>query len=277
MNATDYANGWSALTRLIDYHLPPLSADGPTLAPLIGLTIAGLLLVFFSVTMVRWLLALGGAAIGAAAGYVAAEPLGTSVPLTMALAGALVAVIASSLYRFWLTAASVVIVFAGVAALQLGVDGVMNIVAPSEAAASEIPRLPSTAELDQPLAKRAAEYARATWERARTQFTRQGSRGMILPAAAAVLTIILGWRATRLISGLWVSAGGAVLAVAAGAALACAWQPEWRSELTARPRELLGAAAALWAMGILMQARRALRQRNSAAVAAANRASDSAK
>lgn len=267
MNPTDATSGLQTLKALLEYHVPQLDSNWVTLLPAIIVLVAGLVLVFRGIFVVRAVLALVGAGLGGLGGPAAAGWLGSPLEVTVALCAVIGAMIVSSTYRLWLSLTTAVLVFVAVCGYQVGRDSVNQIVAPPAPAAAEVPQLKSAAEQQNPSLWRDkwGPYLESVGTRGNERFRQIPHRDLALPLLAGIAALVIGWRAPRIAAGIWVGGIGCVLAAGAGAALVSAYSPEWRDKLTASPEYVSYAAGALWAFGLLMQRGGMRRPRNAAA------------
>ena len=262
---------WSALLRnLLDQHLPSPALSGQV-AVTCGLIFAfGMLLVFSGIRLARPLAGLAGALAGGWGGASLGATLGVSAPLCAALGALAVGWLIWSTDRFWLIVATAAIVLAAGSIVQSDAASVSRLMSPAaadtarsavEAEAARVAARAATTGIEQ----QASDWLSDAGRRIKTHFAAQTPRGIIVPAVAAILAVVIALRAARLLAGIWIGLGGAALAVGAALVVVGGVWPGVRGAVSEQPTCAAGAAAGLWAVGLVTQALKRLQAHRRAA------------
>jgi len=267
MDTLDLESVLKAVKSLVDYHLPQIPFS-PEMLTASGLAISlGLLLVFSGFTVSRLLVAAVGFTAGGVMGSVIAQRFALSQPLAVALGGLIIGYLFFRSFRLWLTLGTATVALMAMAAIQTDGAALNELIAP-RLGDGEVITLPTPEEQARNLQGDLRTQLDAIWERASARLSNMTFREAFLPGAAAIVGLIVGWRAARGLAAVWLGLIGAVLAFSGGASLVCAQWPNARPELSNHPQYVLGGIAALWLLGLLSQARHVRWMKRPAAPAA---------
>jgi hypothetical protein len=247
---------------LLHYYLPPLEnsplANIGSLASVAG----GLYLVFRGMKSDRMVVSAFAFVLGAWLGYQLSRLVGTPGPISAAVAGVILTALAYRTYRWWLAAGSVLVLFFLATVFQLGRGDLRRYLPTPDQVAPPIKGdvidgLVSKERQMRNLHPEWGEQVHRMWDKVLGELKNLGPAGWLVPAAAAVLGVLLALRVLRVFSVVWLGLVGAGLAVLGVCAFVCAHWPHGRTFLLERPQIPAGTAAGLWLLGLIWQAKEA--------------------
>jgi len=222
----------------------------------------GLFLAFRCWKYERAVVSAVGFVVGAWLGYSLSLLVRTPGPITAAVVGVGLTLLAYRTYRWWLAAGSVVVLFALAVVFQLGRGDLQRYLPPPGDPArldgEWIERLPRdvTEQMSNLAPSWSQRLARLKEPLAR-ELKELGPVGWLLPVAAALLGGLLAYWALRGFAVVWIGYLGSLLAAAGAAVLLCAHWPPVQSMLISRPQYLAAGQLTLWLLGLIWQAREA--------------------
>lgn len=263
MNPPIGQQDWTqTLQSLLYYYLPPLEASPAVSLASLGCVAAGLFLVFRSMKADRFVVSAFGFVAGAWIGFQLSRLVGTPGPISAAVAAVLLTALAYRTHRWWLAAGSVIVLFLFATGFQLGRGDLRRY-------------LPTPDQVNPPIKgdiinglvspERQLNNLHPQWreqvlkvqEKVGAELKNLGPLGWLLPAAAAIIGVLLAIWALRVFSIIWLSFLGACLATTGGSAFICAHWPNLRASLFAHPQTFAGVTIGLWLLGLILQAKEA--------------------
>ncbi len=251
-----------ALRDLLHHYLPPLEPSPPVVVGALALVAVGLVLVFRGGRFERVLVCAFAFAVGGWIGQQLAAFFELPGPISVAIAGLLLTVVAYKTYRAWLAAGSVVFLFSIALMFELG-QGDLTRYLPTldqpdrPLIADKISALPSKDEQMKNLYHEWREQIAEMGRKLLDEMKQLGLAGWIVPLAAAVAGGLLAFWALRAFAVVWLGFIGAVLFVLGALGLVCAIRPNVRETLFAHPQYIAAAAIGLWLVGLILQAKAA--------------------
>jgi len=250
------------LQSLLHYYLPPLSASPAVNLASLACVAAGLFLVFRSMKADRFVVSAFGFVAGGWLGYQLSQLVGTPGPISAAVAALLLTALAYRTYRWWLAAGSVVVLFLFATGFQLGRGDLRRYMPTPDQVnppikGDMIDSLVSPERQLNNLHPQWREQVRKVQEKVVAELKNLGPIGWLLPAAAAIIGLLLAIWALRVFSVIWLSFLGAALTMIGGATFACAHWPHIRASLFGHPEFFAGGTIGLWLLGLILQAKEA--------------------
>lgn len=250
------------LQELLHYYVPPLEPAAPLVVSCLLAVAAGLFLAFRSARSERLVVCSFAFLLGGWIGWRASEWIGTPGPISMAVVGVILTVIAYRTYRIWLAGGSVVVLFLAAVTLQLGRGDLTRYLPAVDQGSSRveggmITELPSAEEQVRKLHNQAAVQYEKFKEKITAELKALGPVGWLIPLAGAIIGAMLAFWALRVFSVVWMGLLGAILAVVGGTTLLCAQWPELRESIFSEPRVSMGATVVIWLLGLILQAKEA--------------------
>ena len=250
------------LQELLHYYVPELQPSPALVFGSLAAIGAGLFLVFRSGKSERMVVSCFGFLLGGWIGWKASDLVGTPGPISAAVIGLILTVIAYRTYRIWLAGGSVVVLFLAATTFQLGRGDLARYLpvvdtARGKTEGARVLELPTSEEQQRNQLNQAAVQFEKFKEKVASELQGLGPVGWLLPLAAAVVGAILAFWALRVFTIVWLGLFGAMLAVIGGMTLICAQWPGMRNTLFGEPRIAMAAIAGLWIAGMLLQAKEA--------------------
>jgi hypothetical protein len=248
--------------QLLHYYLPPLDSQSPLLnVGSLAAVMAGVFLALRGAKHDRFVVCVFALLLGSYLGYRVALIADTPVPISAAIGAVALTALAYRTYKMWLAAGSVIVLFALATVFQLGRGDIQRYL-PSAAEVERVSqdekiRLHTAAEQQSNLHPVTSEQLSKMKDRVWNELQNLGIRGWLLPAAAAVLGILLALWALQIFAVVWLGFLGATLAVLGLTTFACAHWPGIRADLFARPQITAYSILGLWLLGLILQAKEA--------------------
>lgn len=245
--------------QLMHHHLEPLqSTPAVNVGSLVAVAV-GLFLVFRGGKFERFLVCAFALVLGGWLGHQLSVLINIPGPITIAVSGILVSVIAYKSYRAWLAAGSVIVLFGLAVVFQLGRGDIERYLpsSPSQQIQDDKVTLPSKEVQLKNLYPEWKEQLSKVGEKALGELKKLGFSGWLIPVVAAIVGGVLAYWALRAFAIVWLGFLGAFMAVLGSAILLCANWPDFRDTVFANPQYTGGAAIGLWLLGLIWQAKEA--------------------
>ncbi len=260
--AMTQADWFETFQELLRHYLGPFSNTPSVNVCGAGAMAVGLFLAFRCWKYERAVVSVTGFVFGAWLGYSLSLLVRTPAPITAAVVGVGLTLLAYRTYRWWLAAGSVVVLFALAVVFQLGRGDLQRYLPPPGDPArldgEWIERLPrDVTEQMSNLAPTWSQRLSRLKEPVARELKDLGPVGWLLPVAAALLGGLLAYWALRGFAVVWIGYLGSLFAVAGATVLLCAHWPPVQSTLISRPQYLAGGQLVLWLLGLIWQAREA--------------------
>lgn len=260
------------LQELLHYYVPPLEPAAPLVVSCLAAIAAGLFLAFRSARSERMVVSCFAFLLGGWIGWRASEWIGTPGPISMAVVGVLLTVLAYRTYRIWLAGGSVVVLFLAAVTLQLGRGDLTRYLPTADQGGQRIEdgmitELPTAEDQVKKLHNQAAVQYEKFKEKLVEELKALGPVGWLIPLAGCILGAVLAYWALRVFSVVWMGLLGAILAVLGATTLLCAQWPDLRASVFAEPRVTFGSIGVLWLLGLILQAKEARLPKRSAKAA----------
>jgi hypothetical protein len=250
------------LQAFLHYYLPPVESTPAVNVGGLVAVLVGLVLVFRGGKYERLVVCAFALVMGGWLGYRLSIIADVPGPITVALAGVLLSVIAYKTYRWWLATGSVLVLFGIALVFQLG-RGDLSKYLPS----NEKTQIPIKGEGLAGLASEADQMGNLH-PHFQDQLRKMGGRlldemkqldivAWIVPIAAAIAGGLLAFWALRTFAVVWLGLLGAGMAILGGSAVLCANWPALRDHVFAKPHIPGGIAIGLWLIGLTLQAKAA--------------------
>jgi hypothetical protein len=248
--------------ELLKYYLPDLDSQSPLLN--VGSMVAivcGVVLALRAAKFDRYVVSAFALLLGSYIGYRVAILINQPIPISAAIGAILLTVLAYRTYKMWLAAGSVVVLFAIATVFQLGRGDIQRYL-PSAAEMERVSKdgqiqLRTAAEQQSNLHPAATQQFAEIKDRVWSELQNLGVRGWLLPAAAAILGILLAVWTLQVFAVVWLGFLGAVMAVMGIFVFSSAHIPSLRGEMIAHPQILGYSILGLWALGLILQAKEA--------------------
>lgn len=259
MNQADWLDTFQELLR---HYLGPF--DNSPLVNVCGVVavVVGLFLAFRCWKYERAVVSMVGLVLGAWLGYSLSLLVQTPAPITAAVFGVGVTLLAYRTYRWWLAAGSVIVLFMLAVVFQLGRGDLQRYLPPPGDAGRMdgewIERLPrDVTEQMSNLAPTWSQRLAGLKDPVARELKALGPMGWLLPVAAALLGGLLAYWALRAFAVVWIGYAGSLIALLGAVVLLCVHWPQVQSALISQPKYLAGGQLAIWALGLIWQAREA--------------------
>lgn len=262
MQPTEPRAWLQTLQELLHYYVPQLQPSPALVFGSLAAIAAGLFLVFRSGKSERMVVSCFGFLLGGWIGWKASDLIGTPGPISAALVGLVLTIIAYRTYRIWLAGGSVVVLFLAATTFQLGRGDLARYLPAVDTArgkteGARVLELPTSEEQQRNQINQAAVQLEKFKEKIVVELKGLGPVGWLFPLAAAVVGAILAFWALRVFTIIWLGLFGAWLAVIGGLTLICAQWPDLRNSIFSEPRIAMGIIGGLWIAGLLLQAKEA--------------------
>lgn len=262
MPTAESTNWRETVQQLLHHYVPPFEPSAALIAACAVLFIAGLYLVFRGAKSERHFVGCFAFLVGGFLGWKLSDWIGTPGPISMAVVGVILTVIAYRTSRLWLAGGSVLFLFLAALALQLGRGDLTRYLPSSDSGTGPvdgvmIPALSSAEDQYRRLHDQASVQLEQLLEKIGAEMKNLGPLGWMIPLAGAIIGGILAYRALRIFTVIWMALIGAGLAVLSALTFSCAEWPDLRKPIFAEPRLVLGAIVALWLAGLIWQAKEA--------------------
>jgi hypothetical protein len=262
MPPTEHKAWLQTFQELLHYYVPELPPSPALVFGSLAVFCAGLFLVFRSGKSERMVVCCFGFLLGGWIGWQASDLVGTPGPISAAVLGLVLTIIAYRTYRIWLAGGSVVVLFFAATTFQLGRGDLSRYLPAVDAArgktdGAKVLELPTSEEQQRNQLNQAAVQLEKFKEKVVSELKALGPIGWLLPLAAAVIGGILAFWALRVFTIIWLGLLGAGLAVTSAMTLICAQWPGSRDSIFNEPRIGIGLIAGLWIAGLLLQAKEA--------------------
>ncbi len=250
------------LQAFLHYYLPPVESTPALNVGGLVAVIAGLFLVFRSGKYERLVVCAFALVTGGWLGYRLSMIADVPGPITVAISGVLLSVIAYKTFRWWLAAGSVVVLFGLALGFELG-SGDLGKYLPTSGQAhiaiqgDGLAGLASEAEQLGSLHPKFGAQIREMGRQLLAEIKQLDVVSWVVPIAAAIAGGLLAFWALRTFAIVWLGLLGAGMAVLGGSAILCANWPVLRDSLFAKPQIPAGIAIGLWVIGLTLQAKAA--------------------
>ncbi len=249
-----------SLRELLRHYLPRLEPSPPVIVGALALVACGLVLVFRGGRFERVLVCAFAFAVGGWTGQRLAAFLELPGPISVAIAGLLLTIVAYKTYRAWLAAGSVVFLFAVALLFKLG-QGDLERYLPTldqpdrPLIADKISSLPSKEAQMKNLYHEWQEQLAEMGRKVLDEMKQLGVSGWIVPIAAALVGAMLAYWALRAFAVVWLGFIGAAMFVLGAMGLASAVRPNVRETILSHPQYIAALGIGLWLVGLILQAR----------------------
>jgi len=250
------------LQAFLHYYLPPLqSTPAVNVGGLLAIAV-GLFLVLRGGKYERLVVCAFALLLGGWLGYRLSILVDAPGPISVAVAGVLLSVIAYKTFRWWLAAGSVFVLFGLALSFQLGRGDLGRYVPNAEQfrvpiQGDKIGGLVSEADQIGNLHPNWKNQLGKMGQKVGDEMKHLGVVGWLVPIAAALVGGLLAFWALRTFAIVWLGLLGAGMAVLGGATVLCANWPALRDPLFAKPQIAAGSAIGLWLVGLILQAKAA--------------------
>lgn len=250
------------LQAFLHYYLPPVESTPALNVGGLVAVIAGLVLVFRSGKYERLVVCAFALVSGGWLGYRLSMIADVPSPITIAVAGVLLSVIAYKTYRWWLAAGSVFVLFGLALGFQLGKGDLGKYLPTGEQIhiaieGDKIGELVSESDQIGNLHPDFKDQVRKMGQKLLTEIKQLDIASWVVPVAAAIAGGLLAFWALRTFAVVWLGLLGAAMAVLGSSAVLCANWPALRDGLFAKPQIPAGIAIGLWLIGLTLQAKAA--------------------
>jgi hypothetical protein len=248
--------------QLLHYYLPPLDSQSPLLnVGSLAAVMAGTFLAVRGARYDRFVVCAFALLLGSYLGYRVAIVADTPKPISAAVGAIALTALSYRTYKMWLAAGSVIVLFAVATLFQLGRGDIQRYL-PSAAEAERVSQdgmihLRTAAEQHSSLHPVTSEQLVKMKDRVLSELQNLGVRGWMLPAAAAILGILLALWALQIFAVIWLGFIGATMAVLGLTTIICAHWPNVRGELFSRPQITVYSILGVWMLGLILQAKEA--------------------
>jgi hypothetical protein len=247
--------------QLLHHYLPPFENTPMVNVGGLAAVAAGLVLVFRGAKLERSIVSFFGLLLGACLGWQIALWLDTPGPLSAAVGGVVLTIVAYRTYKVWLAGGSVIVLFLLAMTYQLGL-GIGEWKLPANGAGDGTSHratvtLPTAEQMQANLYPKGVEQLRKIKEQVLAQLRNLRLVGWLVPLLAAIVGAILAYWALRVFVVVWLGLVGAIMAVLGGSAFLCAHWPEVRAGLINEPRGPAAVVLGLWLAGLILQAKEA--------------------
>ena len=233
---------WLGTFRELLRHYMPDVPNSPlaNVASLVAVA-AGLFLVFRSWKFERFVVSFAGLIVGAWIGQAISQLVHTPAPISAAVGGVAMTVVAYHSYRWWLAGGSVLVLFGIAMVFQLGRGDLQRYLPdPTEHNRSIkgdlITGLPSAEEMARNLNPGWADQFSKMKEPVLRELKALGPVGWLIPVAAAILGGLLAYWVLRAFSVVWLGFLGAGMVLLGVASFTCAHWPNARTWLISAPQ-----------------------------------------
>ena len=248
------------LQAFLHYYLPPVeSTPAVNVGGLIAV-VAGLVLVFRGGKYERLVVCAFALVTGGWLGYRLSVLADMPGPITVAISGVLLSVVAYKTYRWWLAAGSVAVLFGLALGFQLGRGDLGRYLPNNEQIhtpiqGDKIGGLVSKADQIGNLHPHFKDQVRKMGEQLLAEIKQLDVVSWVVPIAAAIAGGLLAFWALRTFAVVWLGLLGAGVSVLGALAVLCANWPALRDHLFAKPQFAAGIAIGLWLIGLTLQAK----------------------
>ena len=248
------------LQAFLHYYLPPVeSTPAVNVGGLIAV-VAGLVLVFRGGKYERLVVCAFALVTGGWLGYRLSVLADMPGPITVAISGVLLSVVAYKTYRWWLAAGSVAVLFGLALGFQLGRGDLGRYLPNNEQIhtpiqGDKIGGLVSKADQIGNLHPHFKDQVRKMGEQLLAEIKQLDVVSWVVPIAAAIAGGLLAFWALRTFAVVWLGLLGAGMSVLGALAVLCANWPALRDHLFAKPQVAAGIAIGLWLIGLTLQAK----------------------
>lgn len=250
------------LQAFLHYYLPPVESTPALNVGGLVAVMAGLVLVFRGGKYERLVVCAFALVTGGWLGYRLSTFADVPGPITIAIAGVLLSVIAYKTYRWWLAAGSVFVLFGLALGFQLGKGDLGKYLPAGEQIhiaieGDKIGELVSKSDQIGNLHPDFKDQVRKMGQKLLGEIKQLDIASWIVPIAAAIAGGLLAFWALRTFAVVWLGLLGAAMAVLGSSAVLCANWPALRHSLFANPQIPAGIAIGLWLIGLTLQAKAA--------------------
>jgi len=255
-------NDWVQTFQGLVNHLVPPMEGSPALslsAASLVFVAAGLVMALRGGKLLRWLVTFFGLVIGTWVGIELAGFVGTPRPITAAVCGLGVSIIAYRTYKMWLVGGSVVVLFVGGLCYELGEGDLTRYVRDqtTEFQDDMIGGLPTPEEQKAKYFPTRTELMQRLGRQAWSELESLGPTGWILPLGAAIVGGLLAWKALTIFAIVWIGFVGAMMTVLGAFTFLGAHWANLRMPMMDNPQILAGVVLVLWIGGLILQAKEA--------------------
>jgi len=250
------------LQAFLHYYLPPVeSTPAVNVGGLVAL-IAGLVLVFRGGKYERLVVCAFALVSGGWLGYRLSTLAHVPGPITVAVTGVLLSVVAYKTYRWWLAAGSVVVLFGLALGFELGKGDLGRFLPAGQQTHISIQGdglagLASEADQIGNLHPDFKGQVRKMGQQLLGEIKQLDIVSWAVPIAAAIVGGLLAFWALRTFAIVWLGLLGAGMAILGSLAVLCANWPALRDHVFAKPQIPAGIAIGLWLVGLTLQAKAA--------------------
>lgn len=259
---TGIQDAWvETFRQLMHHHLEPLQSTpeinvGGLLAVAVGLFLA-----FRSGKFERFVVCSFALVFGCYLGYRLSLFANTPGPITVAVAGIALSVIAYKTFRWWLAVGSVLVLFGLALLFQLGRSDLQTNLLKLAESGSKLAggqvQLVTQAQQERNLNPDPWEKLEQVKAGVAQELKKLGPKGWIIPIAAAIVGGALAYWMLRVFVIVWLGFIGATMATLGGSTVLCANWPEVRDPLFAHPQIPAGIVIGVWLLGLVLQAKSA--------------------